>query len=358
MRHRTIYALLIAAAAASAPAGDLNPPGAPASTMVDLDDLNAGIQGLETRIAIDTLPAGGGALHQISVPGAYYLRQDLVGVAGSSGLSVNADDVTIDLNGFHVVGVAGAVHGINFGSVITNRFNVEVKNGDIRDWPSVGVGLTGAGFAQGNRLLNVHVEGCGSTGAQLGIAAVVRDCVFRSNGGAGLNANGAIENCVAESNAIGIAGGGSIRGCSVATNTSSGMQIFSGSVENCRSFSNGGVGIIGSNSVRIVDCLSHQNGGDGIQIGGDCYVSGCQANFNGTSSVGAGVHATGTDNRIEGNNVATNDAGIDCDSAGNVVIRNSASGNTDNYGQIVGGNDVGPIGTGATSTSPWANISF
>ena len=44
--------------------------------------------------------------------------------------------------------------------------------------------------------------------------------------------------------------------------------------------------------------------------------------------------------------------------AGNTIVRNSASGNGDNYGAIVGGNDVGPIGTAATATSPWANIQF
>ena len=36
----------------------------------------------------------------------------------------------------------------------------------------------------------------------------------------------------------------------------------------------------------------------------------------------------------------------------------TASGNTDNYGSIVAGNDTGPIGTAALATSPWANIAF
>jgi hypothetical protein len=44
---------------------------------------------------------------------------------------------------------------------------------------------------------------------------------------------------------------------------------------------------------------------------------------------------------------------------GNVITRNSAGGNgssgTDNY-NIGGGNDAGPIGSAASSTSPWANL--
>jgi hypothetical protein len=52
--------------------------------------------------------------------------------------------------------------------------------------------------------------------------------------------------------------------------------------------------------------------------------------------------------------------GISCNTSGftnNIIIRNSVSGNGANNYSIANGNDVGPVGTAATSTSPWANIS-
>ncbi|HRJ49801.1 MAG TPA: hypothetical protein PKU91_04675, partial [Phycisphaerales bacterium] len=57
---------------------------------------------------------------------------------------------------------------------------------------------------------------------------------------------------------------------------------------------------------------------------------------------GANIHATGNDNRIEGNNCILADRGIDVDAAGNIIVRNTCSGNTVNW-DIVANNVVGPI---------------
>jgi len=64
--------------------------------------------------------------------------------------------------------------------------------------------------------------------------------------------------------------------------------------------------------------------------------------FNGNGGNGAGIHATGSDNRIEGNNCTGNDRGIDVDFAGNIIIKNTCSGNTINW-TIAANNVVGPI---------------
>ena len=85
------------------------------------------------------------------------------------------------------------------------------------------------------------------------------------------------------------------------------------------------------------------------------------------------IHVTGNDNRIEGNNVANNDRGIDVDLGGNIIIKNTASGNGANY-DIVADNRYGPIiditalgapaATGSSaagtlaSSDPWANFSY
>ena len=52
------------------------------------------------------------------------------------------------------------------------------------------------------------------------------------------------------------------------------------------------------------------------------------------------------------------DRGIATTGVGNLIIRNSVRGGTNPHGGIAGGNDVGPIGSAATATNPWANILY
>src|SRR5437016_9597956 len=73
---------------------------------------------------------------------------------------------------------------------------------------------------------------------------------------------------------------------------------------------------------------------------------------------GAGVHATGRINRIDGNMSTQNDRGIDIDAGGNFVVRNDASNNTTNY-DVVAGNtnaNVETPGANFVLTRPWANF--
>ena len=67
----------------------------------------------------------------------------------------------------------------------------------------------------------------------------------------------------------------------------------------------------------------------------------CASNGNGAGN-GAGIHATGADNRIEGNNCIGADRGIDVDFLGNIIIKNTCSNNTTNW-DIVANNVCGPI---------------
>ena len=83
----------------------------------------------------------------------------------------------------------------------------------------------------------------------------------------------------------------------------------------------------------------------------------CDSNGSGGDGAGIHVNATRSDNRIEGNNLIFNNTGMSVNDSGNLIIKNSASGNNTDY-DIVAGNDVGPIGSAATATSPWANIQF
>ena len=69
-----------------------------------------------------------------------------------------------------------------------------------------------------------------------------------------------------------------------------------------------GGGISAGNSSNVTDCTVTGNKGDGILVTNDSRVANnnCDSNGNGD---GAGIHVTGSDNHIEGNNVTDNDRG-------------------------------------------------
>ncbi|MDB6125709.1 MAG: hypothetical protein JWQ71_4702 [Pedosphaera sp.] len=71
--------------------GSLTPPGAPAPTMKSLDQI-------EARTIITSLP------YVITNAGSYYLTGNLTGVAGTNGITIIVDNVSIDLNGFSYTG--------------------------------------------------------------------------------------------------------------------------------------------------------------------------------------------------------------------------------------------------------------
>jgi hypothetical protein len=81
-----------------------------------------------------------------------------------------------------------------------------------------------------------------------------------------------------------------------------------------------------------------------------------------TTNLSVNILINGSNNRIEANHVVTTSgvAGIEisgAEYANNIVIRNTViGGGSTNYVNM-GSNDFGPIGTAATATSPWANIS-
>ena len=90
------------------------------------------------------------------------------------------------------------------------------------------------------------------------------------------------------------------------------------------------------------DCTVMASTLDGIVCLSACVIRGNTCWFNGNNSDGAGVHATGGGNRIEGNTCTSADRGIGVDAAGNIIIRNTCSGNTLDW-DIVANNIYGPI---------------
>lgn len=356
--------------------GSLTPPGAPAATMKSLVQI-------EPRTPISSAP------FTITNSGSYYLTTNLLGVAGFAGIIISTNDVSIDLNGFSLIGVAGAVEGVN---LLGQLNNVSIVNGTIRNWPNRGIN---SGNDSGSTFARLTLMNNGSDGIWTGASAIVQNCIVVANGvfGIGAGDNSVVENCVARTNGYGIAVnlGGVIRNCSSMANANYGFYAYSGSVvESCSARGNGGTGIFAYDGCNVRACSAIQNGAQGINVyngftAGASTVSGCSVSANlgdgiylnasgcnisdNTSSYNgpngatniAGIHIDGSQNRIEGNNLSGNhNRGLLVGSAGNFIIRNSAMQNSVNY-DLTGTQTLGPIVTATgviTTNNPWANFSF
>jgi hypothetical protein len=160
----------------------------------------AGGGSLGTRIT--TLPLA------ISTPGFYYLGGNLSHTGDTPAITVNVDDVTIDLMGFCLSG-----KGTNNGIFMSGRKNIEIRNGTVRNF-ALGISEDSTSSAR-HRVINVRVEGndtygLNSYGIQLdGSAHLVKGCTaWGSNTGISI-ASGTVSGCQVEGCKFGISMNGS-----------------------------------------------------------------------------------------------------------------------------------------------------
>ncbi len=347
-------------------------------------------------------PGDATAVFIISQPGSYCLGSNVIGEAGKNGIRIDADNVTLDLAGFGMLGVSGSLNGI----LINTHFRIAIRNGSISGWGSAGLEGTAGSLARiedlrvdanvGNGIVinsssqvnnciavqnggvgiltsnDVVVTGClsstnGNHGIQAGTASTIKSCFANSNGGSGIAPSGVNSLTVIDCNThlntgAGIVGPNRalITSCTAEDNRAGGIITgASSTVSNCNASGNTGDGIIVSVGSAVTGCTASANTGDGIQVDNLSRLEGntCQGNGAGTAD-GAGVHVTGRANRIDGNTVLSNDRGIDVDAGGNLVVRNDASLNATNY-DIVAGNtnaNVESPGPNFLLDRPWANF--
>ncbi len=338
-------------------AGPLVPPAGPIGSSYKT------LSEVEPRTAINLANTPGDndaspSLYKITQPGSYYLTGNILGVSGKTGIEIASSGVTIDLMGFELRGVQGSLKGIAV--FLPGTIAIEIRNGSVRDWGDDGID-TGSLNVKGSVLTGIRSSANGGSGVKAGFASSVSGCTVTGNAGNGIAAGSGstISSCAADGSGVtGIVGsnGSTITACSAYGNTASGIQAgFGATVTGCTAFFNGTDGIVSAGGCLISNCTTRINARDGIRISSKTTVLGNHCVDNGyLTGDGAGIHATNSDNRIEGNNCSGADRGIDVDLSGNIIIKNTASGNTTNW-TIAANNIYGPIIDRTAPATPVVN---
>jgi hypothetical protein len=385
------------------------PPGPPGPTMKTLAQI-------EPRTPISSLPFA------IQVPGSYYVTTNLTGAAGSHGILVEANDVTLDLGGFTLSGAAGSLNGVH---VAAARENLAVRNGTLRGWitglqaPLVtssqfeslrlfrnteqglragaasaisactayanwgigisagsnsrlsqasgfGNGLEGLFADSGSQVLACAASGNLGDGISVGSRCLIDRSVSENNAGSGIVAGSGVqisESKVSNNGLRGISAGAdaTIQRCSAAGNLDTGIGATQNAqVLECKAVANTR-GIVVQTGAMIRGCATLQNSGDGILVGSECTVVGNTATGNFLARDAAGIHLAGRDNVVRENSLLSNDMGLLVDVAGNFIIQNSAANNSLNYRIVDASQAMGPVVSSSdvkNTTNPVANFEF
>jgi hypothetical protein len=276
--------------------GSLTPPGAPAPTMKTLAQI-------EPRTSISSAP------FTISVPGSYYLTTNLT-VSSGNAITIAANGVTLDLNGFTIASTAPSAAGygilMNSGLSDLTIFNGHIRGGVTNNGSGIysgsGFGYGIFGLPQNARVSGVSVSGCLLYGIYLGDgdSTVVEACTVRTVGSFGIMAS-TIKASVAKD-----CGGAAIFGDQMADcrgeSTGSGYGLYATTALNCYGFSSSsGHGLYAASTAQ--NCYGYSSSGYGLYAttAQNCqgysssfyglYASTAQ-NCYGYSSSGYGLYAT------------------------------------------------------------------
>jgi parallel beta-helix repeat protein len=322
--------------------GSLTPPGPPAPTMKTLDQIEP-----RTQVNATNTPGDSDSLFKITQPGSYYLARNISGVAGKHGIEVNANGVTLDLNGFEIRGVAGSLVGVR--AVITE--NLSVRNGAIRDWGGSGVE---ASVGQYSTFENLRCGDNGVTGMRVNAGSVLRGCVANENTTDGFicvslsgNANSRVtvlENCSASGNGghgFNLVSSASLQNCTAEFSGGDGISatvFYSVTAINCTVVSNTGNGISLSGSSTLTNCTARENtGSSGIFAGDGSTLTNCTAKDNtGTYGIRAGVGSTLANCTASDNDVEYGIHADDRSTLSNCTGSLNTSGAVDSYGISAG----------------------
>jgi hypothetical protein len=133
---------------------------------------------VEPRTPVDAVHTPGVSLFMfyINQPGSYYLTTNIVGLSGEDAIGISANNVTLELNGFALLGGSGTEEGIYIYNTCTN---VTVRNGNVSGWSA---GLGRGIDCQGNNATLEHLTVfANGIGIQCLNSVVIRDCTISQN---------------------------------------------------------------------------------------------------------------------------------------------------------------------------------
>jgi parallel beta-helix repeat protein len=280
-----------------------------------------GLVVLTLSLALETAALGATAISsvpfKITTAGSYVLSKDLsMTAADQNAITVEANDVTLDLMGFSL---SGPGKGAGCGIFMRARENVEVRNGTVANFG--GHGIFEAKYwteesptsGYGHRVISVRALYNGGAGIDLeGYNHLVRDCTALQNGVDGIYVGPSSMATGNVSNANANDGIGLGNGCLAYNNVASANTWY---------------GIWSWNGCTVLNntCSYDQYG---------IYVEGMGALISGNTireSTADGIYVKGEQNVLEGNLVTGCVNGIYFETSGNFYIGNRASKNTANF---------------------------
>jgi parallel beta-helix repeat protein len=193
-------------------------------------------------------------------------------------------------------------------------------------------------FAENCTVENIDVFNCDVLGICAGENATVNRCKAVNCGTTGID----------------VSNGGTISDCVASDNGEDGISGFNVLIRDCVSKDNTRDGYDLNRGI-LRDSIAEQNGRHGIRARFICLV---RDNVSHNQETGAGVFVEGTANRIEGNQIVSNETGILATGQSNVIIQNTVRNSATSF-NIVLNNTVGPTITvedPVTSVNPWANF--
>ncbi len=305
--------------------------------------------------------------------------------------------VTLDLNGFALIGVPGSLSG-----VYTGAERVTVRNGTINAF-NIGVDAYEAAGARFQDLsvqnptaqcfkasVGAVLENCfaqdGTIGFDVFESAMLINCSSRSASQYGFEVEDGctLKNCTAVSSQIGffVHGPGVLTGCTSIHNTLDGYRADESAVmTDCTALDNVGVGFnlqarcrathctarsnqygfFVTEANAVVECTSSANSAYGIYVSGNSNTVE-RSTFH--ENTGSGLYMpVGAGNSIDSNLFTYNGSyGVNVSAANNLFVRNRARSNTQGNYNIGAGNDYGVLltnpGAGFTSSAAWANFAY
>ncbi|MBL0870585.1 MAG: right-handed parallel beta-helix repeat-containing protein [Phycisphaerales bacterium] len=308
-------------------AGPLTPSVGPVtSTYKTLDQV-------EPRIPLTstTAPGNVSVVHVITQPGSYYLTGNVTGV-GKSGIFIECENVTLDLNGYTVStnltddGSAGIW--FNVSGNISNGRGIVIRNGTVKGGGYASVTLNGA---VGGKVENLSVSNTIGTGIQIFNSGHVKDCTVYG-GFSGID----------------VAGGSLVENCVVSNANTRGIAATSSTIRNC---------VVSGNGSPF----------SALYLRGDCLAEHNQisaAGSLGLSQVGIEAVANTTGNRIINNHIQNIRWAVylNTNSTNNFVANNTARNCFNHYASVSSPNAIAPIITNAgasfTATNPFTNFAW